>query len=95
MKHAITECRDRCIGSPEEVSRGMPQKSRDGYTGGIAFERNDLAQPVKKGTRCYTIGNSAEGPTLFMAPNKGAKVMASDDGESLDMRRSLELVRLL
>lgn len=94
MKQAITECRDRCIGPPDEVSRSMPQNSRAGYTGGIAFERNNLAKPVKKGTRCYTIGNSAEGPTLLMAPNKGAKVMASEDDESLEMRRSLGLVCL-
>ena len=73
----------------------MPRKSRDGYTGGIAFERNDFAKPVKNGTRCYTLGNSAEGPTLLMAPNKGAKVMATSDEESLEMRRSLELVCLL
>ena len=72
----------------------MPQKSKDGYTGGIAFERNDLAKPVKKGTRCYALGNSAEGPTLIMAPNKGAKVMATDDDEPMEMRTSLELVRL-
>ena len=95
MKQTITECRDRCIGPPEEVSRSMPRKSRDGYTGGIAFERNDFAKPVKNGTRCYTLGNSAEGPTLLMAPNKGAKVMATSDEESLEMRRSLELVCLL
>jgi len=73
----------------------MPQKTRDGYTGGIAFERNDLAQPVKKDTRCYTLGNSAEGPTLIMAPNKGAKVVATDDDEPMEMRSSLELVRPL
>lgn len=34
------------------------------------------ADPVKKGTRCYTIGNSAEGPTQIMAPKlcSGAQV---------------------
>ena len=37
-----------------------PVKDGDGYTGGTAFERNVRADPVKKGTRCYTIGNSAE-----------------------------------
>jgi len=95
LKEAIIECLDQYIGPAEEVSRSMPQKTRDGYTSGIAFERNDLAKPVKKGTRCYTIGNSAEGPTLIMVPNKGAKITGADDDVSLEMRKSLKLVRLL
>jgi len=68
-------------------------KDEDGYMGGTAFERNDRANPVKKGTRCYTIGNSAEGPTRIMAPNKNAKAIGKDDDRSLEMRKSLELVR--
>jgi hypothetical protein len=95
MAEAITQARDRCIGPDEDVSRSMPMKSQNRYTSGIAFERNDLAKPVKKGTRCYTLGNSAEGPTLIMAPNKGAKAVATDDDESVEMRTNLELVRLL
>lgn len=94
MEEAITKIRDLCIGPLEEVSRDKPQESRGHYTGGIAFERNERAQPVKEGTRCYTIGNSAEGPTQIMAPNKGAKVVTSND-ESLEMRRDLLLVRIL
>lgn len=94
MEEAIMKIRDLCIGLLEEVSHNKPQESRGHYTGGIAFERNKRAQPVKEGTRCYTIGNLAEGPTQIMAPNKGAKVVTSND-ESLEMRRDLLLVRIL
>jgi len=94
LKEVITKSRDLCIGPSEDVTRDNPVKNGDGYTGGTAFERNVRADPVKKGTRCYTIGNSAEGPTRIMAPNKNAKTMETDDDGSLEMRKSLELVRL-
>jgi hypothetical protein len=89
----LNAARDKCLGPDELITRNKAVKSGGVYQGGVAFERNSRACPVKRNTRCYTVGNSYEGPTKIMAPNKNAKVKDFDSvDESLEMRRDLLMV---
>lgn len=93
MMDNLNAARDKCLGPDELITRNKAAKSGGVYQGGVAFERNGRACPVKRNTRCYTVGNSYEGPTKIMAPNKNAKAKDFDGvDESLEMRRDLLMV---
>jgi hypothetical protein len=82
-----------CLGPKERRSRAAPTKISGVYQGGTHFERSDRANPVKPGTRCYTIGNTFEGPTKIMAPCKDGKMGGDGDMEALQLRSQLLKVR--
>lgn len=93
MMEDLNAARDKCLGPDQLITRSKAVKSGGVYQGGVAFERNSRACPVKPNTRCYTVGNSYEGPTKIMAPNKNTKVKDSDSvDESLEMRTDLLMV---
>ena len=92
MKDDLISVRDQCLGPKELRTREAPTKIGSAYQGGTHFERNDRANPVKPNTRCYTIGNTFEGPTKIMAPGKHGKAAREGqegDKEALQMRSKL------
>jgi hypothetical protein len=93
MKDDLVRVRDRCLGPKELRTRAAPTKIGQAYHGGTHFERSDRANPVKAGTRCYTIGNTFEGPTKIMAPCKDGKMGGDGDMEALQLRSQLLKVR--
>lgn len=95
MKDNLINVRDKCLGPKELRTQAAPRKIGSKYQGGTTFERNDRANPVKPNTRCYTIGNTFEGPTKIMAPCKDGKLAGDGDTESLQLRSDLLKVRNL
>ena len=93
MKHDIISVRDTCLGPKELRTRAAPIKIGSKYLGGTHFERNDGANPVKPNTRCYTIGNTFEGPTKIMAPCKDGKLTGDGNMEALQLRSDLLKVK--
>ena len=93
MKHDIISIRDKCLGPKELRTRARPTKLGSKYSGGTHFERCDGADPVKPNMRCYTIGNTFEGPTKIMAPCKDGKLAENGDREALQLRSELVKVR--
>ena len=89
MKEDLLQVRDECLGPKELRTRAAPVKIGSVYQGGTHFERNDRANPVKPNTRCYTIGNTYEGPTKIMAPCKDGKLAGDRDTELLQLRHQL------
>jgi hypothetical protein len=89
MKDDLIHVRDDCLGPKELRTRAGPTKLGQAYHGGTRFERSERANPVKPGTRCYTIGNTFEGPTKIMAPCKDGKMGGDGDTEALHMRSQL------
>ena len=85
----LVRVRDDCLGPKELRTRGRSTKIGGVYQGGTRFERSDRANPVKPGTRCYTIGNTFEGPTEIMGPCKDGKMSGDGDVESLQLRCQL------
>jgi len=77
---------DRCLGPKQARTTQCAAKASNGsWLGGVAFERNSRANPVKPHTRCYSIGNSFEGPTKIMAPCAGNKMTGARDLEAIEM----------
>lgn len=91
MKEDLIQVRDKCLGPKELRTRAAPTKKGPAYQGGTHFERNDRANPVKPNTRCYTIGNTFEGPTKIMAPCKDGKLARDGDGDSESDTDALQL----
>jgi hypothetical protein len=89
MKEDLTSVRDKCLGPKELRTRAAPTKIGSAYQGGTHLERNDRANPGKPNTRCYTIGNTFEGPTKIMAPCKDGKLTGDGDTEALQLRSQL------
>jgi hypothetical protein len=89
MKDDMICVRDKCLGPKDLRTRAAPTRIGTKYQGGTHFERNDRANPVKPNTRCYTIGNSFEGPTKIMAPCKDGKLVDDGGTEPLQLRSDL------
>ena len=89
MKKDLIDIRDKCLGPKELRTRAAPTKIGTAYQGGTHFERSERANPVKPGTRCYTIGNTFESPTKIMAPCKDGKMGGDGDMEALQLRNQL------
>ena len=89
MMDDLIHVRDDCLGPKALRTRAGPTKIGTAYQGGTHFERSDRANPVKPGTRCYTLGNSFEGPTKIMGPCKDGKMGGDGDMEALQLRSEL------
>ena len=62
MMEDLVHVGDDCLGPKELQTRAWSTKIGGVYQGDTYFERSDRANPVKPGTRCYTIGNTFKGP---------------------------------
>lgn len=91
-KDKLLAARDACLGPKELRTRDAPTQRGSTYKGGVEFERNSHAEAVPNSKRCYTLGNSFEGPRHILAPSKGSKT-ASADIEALELRSNLLKVR--
>jgi hypothetical protein len=88
-KERLRNFRDRCLGPVELRSREKPTRQGNKWIGGVHFERNFRAKPVKSNTRCYTVGNSYESPTKIQAPCATGKFEGDDDIEVIELRRDI------
>lgn len=93
-KDRLEEACNFAMGPTDEITPSAPTRNSDGeYTGGLAIERGDgRCDPVKPGTRCYTIANSYQTQRGTWAPAAASKVNGSFDENNL-MRRKLNIVR--
>lgn len=57
------------------------------YVGGIAFERNEYAEPVQGSGRAYTIGPTAQPHANLVAPARSVKKRGGDNGELNDSQK--------
>jgi hypothetical protein len=57
------------------------------YIGGIAFERNEYAEPVQGSGRAYTIGPTAQPHANLVAPARTVKNREGDNGELNDSQK--------
>ena len=67
--------RDELLG-PKELRTAQKAVYEQGvWTGGVAWERDDLAYNVNNAPRCYTLGPSFQVPKSLSAPSPGAKTV--------------------
>lgn len=89
-KSSVIDARDLCLGNKEDRTPDRAVKlDKETWSGGVAFERNRRAKPVKPNTRCYSLGNSFETQTKIMAPCANNKITGARDEEAVKMRQQL------
>ncbi|KAJ6459368.1 hypothetical protein C8R47DRAFT_1226657 [Mycena vitilis] len=89
VKAALRDATDVAMGPDDSITLEPPELGADGvWKGGLAIERD--SDPVKTGTRCYTIANSHQSPKGIWSPAQGSKVNGSFDESNL-MRRNLNI----
>lgn len=85
----MTRLRDTAVGDKDQWTPGKPVKIDGKHVGGIAAERNDLADTVGNDpdTRCYPLAANFQVQTNFHAPCRGTK---TDGGEKTEFHKGRE-----
>jgi hypothetical protein len=72
-KQARRELLDMFVGNPTLLTNDPPSLSNGRKTGATAFERSRLLNPVRSGTRAYTISVNQQYQKGMVGPNKNIK----------------------
>jgi hypothetical protein len=85
----MTEARDAALGPKDARTSNKPEKVAGNLQGGTKFERSERAHPVKRGTRAYTIGPSAQIQPNLTSPVRTSKIFDNNIDSDLEIRNRL------